>query len=110
VGEVSLLASVYWQSEMDTHPQPQHFDDFGFSDDVVQVMRDAQKLDAYDVWNFRLSWRGVMGSEFDADLFVNNAFDEEYVVGGLNVIDSLGWVAETYGEPRTFGGSVKWNF
>ncbi len=110
VGEVSLLASVYWQSEMDSHPQPQHFGSFGFSDDVVQVMRNAQKLDAYDIWNFRLSWRGVMGSSFDADLFVNNAFDEEYVIGGLNVIDSLGWAADTYGEPRTFGGSVRWNF
>ncbi len=110
IGEVSLLASVYWQSEMDSHPQPQHFDSFGFSDDVVRVMRGAQTLDAYDVWNFRLSWRGVMGSGFDADLFVNNAFDEEYVVGGLNVIDSLGWAADSYGEPRTFGGSVRWNF
>ena len=36
--------------------------------------------------------------------------DEEYVTGGLSVPDSLGWVAASYGAPRTYGASLRYRF
>lgn len=38
------------------------------------------------------------------------ALDEEYVTGGLSVPDSLGWVAASYGAPRTYGTSLRYWF
>ena len=67
-------------------------------------------VDDYAIWNFRADWRGVMGSRFDLAAFVNNAADEEYVTGGLNVPDTLGWAAANYGPPRTYGASVRYSF
>ncbi len=110
IGEISLLASVYWQSTMDTHAEPQHFASFGYSPQMLQIAKDNQQADAYDIWNFRVSWQGMLGSQFDTAIFINNAFDEEYIVGGSNILDSLGTITNVYGEPRTFGASAQWNF
>jgi iron complex outermembrane recepter protein len=51
-----------------------------------------------------------MGSSFDVAAFINNAFDAQYIVGGLSVPDSLGWVGQTYGAPRTYGASLRYRF
>ncbi len=46
----------------------------------------------------------------DLAAYVNNLTDEEYVTGGLNVVDTLGYASSTYGAPRTYGASIEWNF
>jgi outer membrane receptor protein involved in Fe transport len=51
-----------------------------------------------------------MQSNFDLGLWVKNAGDEEYAVGGINVLDALGWSANVFGAPRTWGASVRYNF
>ena len=62
------------------------------------------------MWNFRVDWLGVMGSSVDLAAFVNNAADEDYITGGLNVPDSLGWSGANYGPPRTYGASLRYSF
>lgn len=49
-----------------------------------------------------VDWLGVMDSRLDLAAFVDNAADEEYVTGGLNVPDTLGRAAANYGPPRTY--------
>ncbi len=114
IGEVSLMANVYWQSKMDTHPEKHYFSQIaasrGWPSGLLDTAYDISIVDAYSLWNFRVSWQGVMGSSFDAAAYVNNAFDEEYAVGGLNVISSIGYASQSYGAPRTFGASLQWNF
>ncbi len=114
IGQVSLMANVYWQSKMDTHPEKHYFGEVAAARNwpagLLDTAYDTAIADAYALWNFRLGWRGVMGSKFDLAAFVNNAFDEEYKTGGLNVISSVGYVSQSYGAPRTYGASLQWNF
>lgn len=116
VGEMSLMASVYWQDAMTTHPLIKQFGLLParmggtWSPADVQNMTDYSKKDSYAVWNARFDWRGVMGSNFDVAAYINNATNEQYVLGGLNVVDSGGYGAATYGAPRTIGASVRYSF
>jgi hypothetical protein len=69
---------------------------------------DELKLNNERLVHFRVDWRDVMGSSFDVAAFINNAFDAQYIVGGLSVLDSLSWVGQTCGAPRTYGASLRY--
>lgn len=113
-GEVTAMASVYWQDEMQTHATSNLFDDIavleGWADEDLASAKSTATADDYAIWNLRVDWNNVMGSSFAVSAFVNNATDEEYQVGGLNVIDSLGVFAPSYGAPRTVGASLRYDF
>ncbi len=83
---------------------------FNWSQENLDEALASTVVEDYAIWNFRVDWLGVMGSTFDLAAFVNNAADEDYVTGGLNVPDTLGWAAATYGPPRTYGASVRYSF
>ena len=116
LGDLSLTASIYWQDDMKTHPLINEFPimpaAFGgtWSDADVKAMTDFSEVDSYSVWNLRFDWRGIMGSGFDVAAYVNNVEDKQYVLGGLNVVDSGGYGAYTYGAPRTVGASLRYSF
>ena len=110
VGEVSLMGSVYWQDDTEASADAWRWDTLGWSQANLDEALASTVIDDYASWNFRVDWLGVMGSSFDLAAFVNNAADEEYVTGGLNVPDSLGWAAANYGPPRTYGASVRYSF
>lgn len=114
LGDISLMASVYWQDEMKTHATSHLFPQIAalqnWADDDLATAMSTADADGYALWNLRLDWAGVMGSNFDVAAFVNNATDEEYQVGGLNVIESLGLFLPTYGAPRTIGASLRYQF
>ncbi|GAB3102417.1 TonB-dependent receptor [Aestuariicella hydrocarbonica] len=113
LGEMSLMASVYWQDEMQTNQWAGDFDIVGgiqgWSDANIAMAEEVSTIDAYEVLNLRFDWRNIMGSNFDVAAFVSNATDEEYVTGGLNVID-IQYVGYTYGAPRTYGASLRYLF
>lgn len=110
IGDVSVSGGLYYQKEVDSFQQIQHL--YTLVPDPVEAAeaKADQKLKSYNIWNFRLAWDSVMGTNFDAAMFVNNAFDKEYTVGATPIIDSLGLTIKSYGAPRTFGASVRWNF
>lgn len=114
IGTMSLLASVYWQDEMVTDETAVVYDQQaafeGWTADDLAEAKKVSTVDSYSVLNLRYDWRNVMGSDVHFATYVNNATDEEYVVGGLNVIDALGWAAFTYGAPRTIGASLRYEF
>lgn len=110
IGEVSLMAGVYWQDEMSTAPSKKEFGLYGWSAANVDTATKLSEVDAYAVYNLRANWQSVMGSSFDVAAYVNNVTNEEYVLGGLNVIESGGYAAYHYGDPRTIGASVKYSF
>ncbi|QNE07091.1 TonB-dependent receptor [Croceicoccus marinus] len=61
--------------------------------------------------DLRLDWKRVAGSQFSAALFMRNAFDEEYIVGSNNQLPTqFASVSYLYGEPRTFGGEIRFDF
>jgi iron complex outermembrane recepter protein len=114
LGEMSVMASVYWQDEMNTDETSVVYDQQaafeGWTADDLAEAKKVSTADSYAVLNLRYEWRDTMGAPLDVSLFVNNATDEEYIVGGLNVIDALGWAAFTYGAPRTIGASLRYSF
>ncbi|GAB3115266.1 TonB-dependent receptor [Aestuariicella hydrocarbonica] len=116
LGEMTLMASVYWQDDMSTHPKAKQFGIMPsrtgglWSAEDVEFATKFSEWDDYAVWNARFDWRSIMGSGFDFAAYVNNAADEEYVLGGLNVLDSGGYGAYHYGAPRTVGASLHYNF
>ena len=67
-------------------------------------------LPSYSLVNANLNWRAVLGSHFDAGLFVTNLLDKEYRSGITNSWSSFGFEAEVPGEPRMFGGRIRYNF
>jgi iron complex outermembrane receptor protein len=67
-------------------------------------------LPAYSLVNANLNWRAILGSNFDAGLFVTNLLDEEYRSGITNSWSSFGFEAEVPGEPRMYGGRIRYNF
>ncbi len=110
IGEVTLTASAYWQDDMDTNDGAFRWPGLGWSEENLQESLATVEADSYTVAHFRVDWGSVMGSDFDVAAFVNNAFDEDYITGGLSVPDSLGWVAASYGAPRTYGASLRYRF
>lgn len=111
---ISAVISIRWQDEMFTdetsvlYQQQAAYE--GWSADSLERAQNVSVVDAYSIFNLRFDWRSVLGSSFDTAIYINNATDEEYVVGGVNVIDSLGCAAFTYGAPRTFGASLRYAF
>lgn len=112
LGEMSFNLNVYWQDEMTTNQTSSAGDVItaGWDQVNIDAYYDAQTADSYDIWNFRYDWRNVMESDFDFALYAKNLTDEEYVIGGLNVLESLGYAASTYGPPRTIGASLRYSF
>ncbi|WP_439133531.1 TonB-dependent receptor, partial [Pseudomaricurvus sp.] len=118
LGEMSLTASYYWQDDMTTHALAGDFSQFQsgaiapaarWTDENVALAESVSQVDSYGVWNLRYDWRNIMGSNFDFAAYMNNVSDEQYVLGGLNVIDVF-YTGYTYGAPRTFGASVRYQF
>ena len=110
IGEVIFTASAYWQDKMYSNGGGFWWPTLGWAEEDLQAALDTVEVDSYTVANFRIDWSSVMGSSIDLAAFVNNAFDEEYITGGLSVPDSLGWVGATYGPPQTYGASLRYNF
>ena len=65
---------------------------------------------SYSLVNLRADWYNVMGSRFDAALFVTNVTNKAYHVTQLDLFNALGFTAASFGEPRMFGGTVGYHF
>jgi iron complex outermembrane receptor protein len=85
--------------------------DASFTDDRFHNIRnfDAQNMDDYWLVNARVSWRS--GDErWETAAFVNNVFDERYVITGFDLATLCGCAEEAWGRPRWFGVSVQHNW
>ena len=90
LGEIMLRGEVYAQSSQ-------------FFSNAANSVAPRTQLPGYELVNARLSWNRVMGSGFNAALFAQNLFDEEYFVGGMQLAVALGHNAAVVGMPRTYG-------
>jgi iron complex outermembrane recepter protein len=64
---------------------------------------------AYSVYDFSTFWNGVAQSHFDLNVYVKNLANKRYVIY-QSPQASLGYAAATFGNPRTFGVGVRYNF
>lgn len=109
IGDISLMASLYWQGEMSLD-EDVAVNALGYPEPARSAFLANEYESSYSVINLRADWRQVMGSNFDLGIWVDNLRDEEYAVGGLTVEDSQGWATRVYGAPRTYGATVRWTF
>jgi iron complex outermembrane recepter protein len=93
-GQVDVAAAYAYQSRFFDAPAVQPLD----------------YISAYGLLNLRLEWNGIMGSSFDASLFVSNAADKIYRVGQYSSYVSDGYITSFYGEPRMFGAHLRYRF
>ncbi len=100
---VTFTPSVTWQSKV------------FFDDDNDEAALQVNKLvpdtvldeyqDAYALVNARLGYEGP-GGWWRAELFVDNLFDENYIIDAGNTGDALGLPTFVSGAPRMYGMSV----
>lgn len=113
-GDMSLMATVYWQDDVAVALDGNLNDEIGaiqkWTPEDIAIANDNRYADSYTLVNLRYDWRSVLLSGFDLALYVDNATNEDYVTGGLNVMTSLGVNVSSYGAPRTFGASIRYNF
>lgn len=72
-----------------------------YVDDRFQFERATNRLGSYTVANARAGYRH---NQFEASLFVNNLFDEEYLTQNRSTVFS------SVGNPQTIGGSLTVDF
>ncbi|HEX5182622.1 MAG TPA: TonB-dependent receptor [Allosphingosinicella sp.] len=65
---------------------------------------------SYGLVNLRADWYNVLGSKFDLALFVTNVTNKGYQVTALDLYNTLGFTAASFGEPRMFGGTIRYAF
>ena len=73
--------------------------------------------ESYTLFDLTAGWSGVMGSGFDVAAYVKNVTDREYSLGGIQLYESarpdirpFGIVTKAYGDPRTYGVELRYNF
>jgi outer membrane receptor protein involved in Fe transport len=69
----------------------------------------ANTASAYTVFDFSTFWKGVFGSHIDLNGYVKNLGDKHYITY-QSPQASLGYATTSFGEPRTFGVGVRYNF
>jgi iron complex outermembrane receptor protein len=67
-------------------------------------------IPSYGLVNTNLGWTGIFGSGFDVALFVTNTFDRQYRSAITNSYTSFGYEIEIPGEPRMYGGRIRYHF
>lgn len=107
LGVIALSVHYYYQDEVAVATDQTPYDIPGVNN---AQLNDTIYEDSYQVWDLRMDWLEVAQSDFDLAVWGRNLGDEEYGVGGLNVLDSLGWASNVYGAPRTWGASVRYRF
>lgn len=66
--------------------------------------------DPYEVFNTRLDFREIYGSNVSLALYMRNIFDKNYAIGAANSATASGYNSFFYSAPRTYGLQVRVDF
>jgi iron complex outermembrane receptor protein len=78
--------------------------------DPARDFREFDKLESFTLLNFTTSWRHILGSNLDANVWVKNLTDEEYNVANSNQMLQYGYATYWYGTPREYGLELRYSF
>jgi|SRR5690625_1442791 len=93
-GELRLSANWNWQD-----------------DSYISATEDPYaRQRRYGLLHIDVSWESIGGQPVDVSLFMNNAGNRKYAIGGLPMSDILGSSTLTYGEPRMWGARLRYHF
>ncbi len=75
------------------------------------AVRPLLKQEDYWLFDANIGWKEVGGTPLDLNLYIKNLTDEEYKVGGVQLYTGAsGFISAAYGEPRTYGMQLRYNF
>lgn len=105
-GDLSALASIYYQSGIATDPA-----NVPNGNALVALSSLGANVDGYTRIDLRADWRNINNTGVSAAVYVRNATDEEYITGTNNQLTSqFGVQTALYGQPRFFGMEVRYDF
>jgi iron complex outermembrane receptor protein len=117
VGKVSSTLSWFWTDKTLHHDSPTYNCTTNpptggqcVTIDPTQDFSAYDVLPAFDLWNFTTSWKGIMGSNFDANFWIKNLTDKKYKTYGSNQMLQFGYATYVFGHPREIGLNVRYNF
>jgi iron complex outermembrane receptor protein len=90
--------------------------DYSFTSKVTTSDPDARSIGlsdtypGYGIVNARLEWRDAIRPGLDLSLFATNITDKVYIVGGYPLASFLGISTALFGDPRTYGASIRFRF
>lgn len=96
-GQLVLHADLYTQSK------------FYFTN-VGATLAPGAVIKGYTLVNGRLSWNDMLGSKISAAVFVRNLLNKKYYSGGNSIGPTLGLNTSVSGQPRMFGGELRFDF
>jgi iron complex outermembrane recepter protein len=67
-------------------------------------------MPSYGLVGLRADWQGVWRSAFDVSVFATNVTDKLYRITNEDLYSTIGTSITTYGPPRMFGASVRYQF
>lgn len=105
-GTLTFGASAAWQDEIWLNA----LQTSAIIDSVPSSIYPALKQDDYWLVGLTVGWENVMGSNVDLTAYAKNITDEEYAVGGVMLYHSLGLSTKVYGEPRSYGLQLRYQF
>jgi iron complex outermembrane receptor protein len=98
LGELSVQANWTWQAALQNTGTP-----------LVPALPPGAVIDAFGLLNLSVDWRRIENTPLDVSLFVSNATDKVYGVGGFGYYNNLGYSIQLYGEPRMYGIRVRYH-
>lgn len=76
----------------------------------LPVFVEATKIPARTIYNANVDWKDIAGSPVSAQFWIKNLTNKNYVGGSLGLLTSLGFVTQTYGDPRTYGLTLSYRW
>lgn len=95
VGDAVLALDYSWQGRANTSDVVANIDTF---------------YPSYGIANASLTIDNLASTKASLSLFAKNIFNKDYILGGLPLADAIGFESSFYGEPRTYGVSLKTSF
>ncbi|HVW67508.1 MAG TPA: hypothetical protein VHB68_00975, partial [Steroidobacteraceae bacterium] len=99
LGDVSLRANWSWQSAA-----------VNGVGELSDISAPGGISPAYGMLNLAADWNRIGNSSLDMSLYVSNATNKVYEIGGLAFYNFLGFTVQRYGEPRMYGLRLRYRF
>jgi iron complex outermembrane recepter protein len=77
---------------------------------TLPILEDFANVPSEHNVNLSIDWREIAGSKFSAQFWVRNATNEDKVLANLSLGRTLGIADYTYGDPRTYGLTLRYKF
>ena len=87
--------------------------DFSYQDRVFAGFSSVDPgsyMPSYGLLGVRADWDGVCGSALDLSVFATNVTDKIYRITNEDLYSTIGTAITTYGPPRMFGASLRYQF